>query len=314
MAEAKTALVTCGAGFIGSHLVDRLLSSEYRVVIVDNLSTGKLKNLNTAATFHHVDITHSSINEVFHREQPDLVFHLAAQASVSVSTKDPIHDSNVNVIGTLHLLEAARRHGTEKFIYSSTGGALYGEPEHNPCTEEHPVAPMSPYGVSKYVCELYLQLYHRLYQLDYTTLRYGNVYGPRQEPHGEAGVVAIFAQAMLEGKQPQIFGDGNQERDFVYIDDVVDANLLAIDTGDNRAFNIGTGENTSVNRIFESLKGIINYRWGPEHGPARPGDVYQISLDSSKAVQELGWTPKTSLEDGLNQTVEYFRQAVRTAR
>ena len=314
MAEAKTALVTGGAGFIGSHLVDRLLSSDYRVVIVDNLSTGKLKNLNPAATFHHVDITHSSINEVFHREQPDLVFHLAAQASVSVSTKDPIHDSNVNVIGTLHLLEAARRHGTEKFIYSSTGGALYGEPEHNPCTEEHPVAPMSPYGVSKYVCELYLQLYHRLYQLDYTTLRYGNVYGPRQEPHGEAGVVAIFAQAMLEGKQPQIFGDGNQERDFVYIDDVVDANLLAIDSGGNCAFNIGTGENTSVNRIFESLKGIIHYRWGPEHGPARPGDVYRISLDSSKAVQELGWTPKTSLEDGLNQTVEYFRQAVRTTR
>ena len=311
MAEAKTALVTGGAGFIGSHLVDRLLSSEYRVVIVDNLSTGKLKNLNPAATFHHVDITQSSINEVFHREQPDLVFHLAAQASVSVSTKDPIHDSNVNVIGTLHLLEAARRHGTEKFIYSSTGGALYGDPEHNPCTEEHPIAPMSPYGVSKYVCELYLQLYHRLYQLDYTTLRYGNVYGPRQEPHGEAGVVAIFAQAMLEGKQPQIFGDGNQERDFVYIDDVVDANLLAIDTGDNRAFNIGTGENTSVKRIFESLKGIINYRWGPEHGPARPGDVYQISLDNSKAVQELGWTPKTSLDDGLNRTVDYFRQTVR---
>lgn len=314
MAEARKALVTGGAGFIGSHLVDRLLSSEFRVVVIDNLSTGKLKNLNPSATFHHVDITHPSVTEVFQREQPDLVFHMAAQASVSLSTKDPIHDGDVNVIGTLRLLEAARRHGIEKFIYSSTGGALYGEPESNPCTEEQPVAPISPYGVSKYVCELYLQLYHRLYQLNYTTLRYGNVYGPRQEPHGEAGVVAIFAQAMLEGKQPQIFGDGNQERDFVYVDDVVEANLRAIDGGDKQALNIGTGETTSVNRIFEELKSIIKYRWEPEHGPARPGDVYRISLDSAKAAQELGWTPKTSLEHGLNQTVEYFRESVRAAR
>lgn len=314
MAEAKTALVTGGAGFIGSHLVDRLLSSEFRVVVVDNLSTGKLKNLNPAATFHHVDITHPLITEVFHREQPDLVFHMAAQVSVSSSTKDPIHDSDVNAIGTLRLLEAARRHGIEKFIYSSTGGALYGEPEFDPCSEEHPVAPISPYGMSKYFGELYLQLYHRLYQMNYTTLRYGNVYGPRQEAHGEAGVVAIFTQAMLEGKQPQIFGDGNQERDFVYIDDVVQANLAAIERGDNSAFNIGTGQKTSVNRIFETLQSIIKYRWGPEHGPSRPGDVYQICLDSTKAAQELGWTAQASLEDGLRQTVEYFRGAVRTAR
>ena len=176
------------------------------------------------------------------------------------------------------------------------------------------MAPVSPYGMSKYFGELYLQLYHRLYQLNYTTLRYGNVYGPRQEAQGEAGVVAVFTHAMLEGKQPQIFGDGNQERDFVYIDDVVEANLCAIDRGDNAAFNIGTGQKTSVNRIFEALQNIINYRWGPEHGPSRLGDVYRICLDSTKAAQELGWTAQASLEDGLRQTVAYFREAVRTAR
>ncbi|MCI0780275.1 MAG: SDR family oxidoreductase [Chloroflexi bacterium] len=314
MSEAKTALVTGGAGFIGSHLVDRLVSQGFRVVVIDNLSTGKLKNLNPAATFHHVDITNKSVVEVFQREQPDLVFHLAAQASVSASTKDPIQDSDINVMGTLRLLEAARRCGIEKFIYSSTGGALYGEPQYTPCDENHPIVPLSPYALSKYVGELYLQLYHRLYLLNYTTLRYGNVYGPRQEPHGEAGVVAIFTQAMLEGKQPQIFGDGNQERDFVYIDDVVEANLAAIERGDADAFNIGTGEKTSVNRIFESIQSIIKYRWGPEHGPARPGEVYQISLDGSKAARELGWTPKATLEEGLGQTVEYFRENVKAAR
>ena len=314
MSEAKTALVTGGAGFIGSHLVDRLVSQGFRVVVIDNLSTGKLKNLNPAATFHHVDITNKSVVEVFQREQPDLVFHLAAQASVSVSTKDPIHDSDINVMGTLRLLEAARRCGIEKFIYSSTGGALYGEPQYTPCDENHPIAPLSPYALSKYVGEQYLQLYHQLYLLNYTTLRYSNVYGPRQEPHGEAGVVAIFTQAMLEGKQPQIFGDGNQERDFVYIDDVVEANLAAIERGDADAFNIGTGEKTSVNRIFESIQSIIKYRWGPEHGPARPGEVYQISLDGSKAARELGWTPKATLEEGLGQTVEYFRENVKAAR
>ncbi|MCH8349303.1 MAG: SDR family oxidoreductase [Chloroflexi bacterium] len=314
MSEAKTALVTGGAGFIGSHLVDRLVSQGFRVVVIDNLSTGKLKNLNPAATFHHVDITNKSVVEVFQREQPDLVFHLAAQASVSASTKDPIQDSDINVMGTLRLLEAARRCGIEKFIYSSTGGALYGEPQYTPCDENHPIVPLSPYALSKYVGELYLQLYHRLYLLNYTTLRYGNVYGPRQEPHGEAGVVAIFTQAMLEGKQPQIFGDGNQERDFVYIDDVVEANLAAIERGDADAFNIGTGEKTSVNRIFESIQSIIKYRWGPEHGPARPGEVYQISLDGSKAARELGWTPQATLEEGLGQTVEYFRENVKAAR
>ena len=309
LAAPITALVTGGAGFIGSQLVDRLLSLGNKVVVIDNLSTGKLKNLNPSAAFHNLDITHPSVIEVFQQELPDLVFHLAAQVSVGYSTRDPIHDSEVNVSGTLRLLEAARLSGVDKFIYSSTGGALYGEPETIPCTEQHRVLALSPYGVSKYAGELYLDLYYRLHQIRYTTLRYGNVYGPRQEPHGEAGVVAIFTQAMLDGQQPQIFGDGNQERDFVYVDDVVDANLRAIGQGDGQAFNIGTGQKTSVNRIFELLQSIMRYQYLPERGPSRPGEVYQISLDSGKAAQGLGWTPQTNLEDGLRQTVEYFRNA-----
>ena len=314
MAAGKTALVTGGAGFIGSHLVDRLLALDYRVVIIDNLSAGKLKNLNPAATFHHADITHPSVNEVFHREQPELVFHLAAQTSVNRSVKDPIKDCEVNVIGTLRLLEASRRFGIEKFIYSSTGGALYGDPQSNPCTEEHPIVPLSPYGMSKYLAERYLEYYRRLYRLNYTTLRYGNVYGPRQDPHGEAGVVAIFTQSMLEGEQPQIFGDGTQERDFISVDDVTEANICAINRGEGLAINIGTGEKTSINRIFEYLQSIIGYKWGPEHGPARLGDVYQISLHNQLAAQKLGWKPQVNLEEGLHRTVEYFRKAVQAAR
>ena len=314
MAEAKTALVTGGAGFIGSHLVDRLLELEYRVVVIDDLTGGKLKNLNPAASFHHSDITQPSVSDVFQREQPDLVFHMAAQTSVSHSTRDPVKDSETNVTGTLRMLEAARRHGVDKFIYSSTGGALYGDPQVDPCPDDHPVLPLSPYGMSKYLGEQYLEFYRRLYRLNSTTLRYGNVYGPRQDPHGEAGVIAIFTQAMLEGKQPEIFGDGNQERDFVYVEDVVEANILAIDGGNGMAMNIGTGQKTSINRIFELLKSIIGYRWDPLHGPARLGDVYQISLGSSMAERELGWSARVDLDDGLSRTVDYFRHVVHSIR
>jgi len=314
MVEGKTALVTGGAGFIGSHLVDRLLSLGYRVVVIDNLSSGKLKNLNPAATFHHSDITQPASAEVFQIEQPDLVFHLAAQTSVSYSTRDPVKDSEVNIIGTLRMLEAARRHGVEKFIYSSTGGALYGEPEVDPCPDDHPVTPLAPYGMSKRLGELEMEFYRRIYRLNYTSLRYGNVYGPRQDPHGEAGVIAIFSQNMLEGKQPEIFGDGNQERDFICVDDVVEANILATDRGDSMAMNIGTGQRTSVNQIFELLKEIIGYKWGPVHSAARLGDVYQISLETTRAQQELGWTARVGLKEGLRQTVDYFRETAQAAR
>ena len=312
MADQRTALVTGGAGFIGSHMVDRLLELGYRVVTVDDLSTGKLKNLDPHVAFHHLDITQPSISEVFEKEQPDLVFHMAAQTSVNQSTKEPIHDSNVNVLGTLRLLEASRRVGVEKIIYSCTGGALYGNPETIPCPDDCPIEPVSPYGMSKYVGEQYFRFYHRQYRLDFTSLRYGNVYGPRQDPHGEAGVVAIFATSMLHGKQPQIFGDGSQERDFISVSDVIDANVAAIERGGGLAMNIATGEATSVNRIFELLRGITGYKWDPVHAPGRAGEVYRISLDWSRAAQELGWAPKVALEDGLASTVDYFRESMQS--
>jgi UDP-glucose 4-epimerase len=307
MSSPKTALVTGGAGFIGSHLVDRLLSLDYRVAVVDDLSTGRLGNLDPAAVLYLADITHPSIRGVLQQERPSLVFHLAAQVSVSYSTRDPIRDAECNVLGALRLLEAARSCGVAKVIYSSTGGALYGEPETNPCPEEHPIAPLSPYGTSKYLFEQYLMLYRRLHGLNYTILRYGNVYGPRQDPHGEAGVVAIFAQAMLEGRETRIFGDGLQERDFVYVGDVVEANISAIDRGEGQAFNVGTGQGSTVNQVFDALKGLTRYRQAAQYHPVRPGDVYKISLECGKARRELGWSPQTELEEGLRHTVEYFR-------
>ena len=306
MKEGRCALVTGGAGFIGSHMVDRLLAEGYRVIIVDDLSSGKLKNVNHHATFHHLSITQPALLEVFNREKPDLVFHMAAQSSVSRSTREPILDSEINVLGTLRLLDAARRTGVDKVIYSCTGGALYGDPISVPCSDDAPVAPISPYGMSKYIAEQYLEFYRRQYLLNYTSLRYGNVYGPRQDPDGEAGVVAIFIAAMLKGSRPVIFGDGGQERDFIAVDDVVEANIAAIDRSSGKAMNIATGELTSINRIFELLKEITGFRWDPSHAPARAGDVYRISLDCSLAAEELGWTPRTNLFDGLTRTVEYM--------
>lgn len=309
MAYQRSALVTGGAGFIGSHLVDRLVDEGYRVSIVDDLATGKLKNLNHHATFHHISITSPGLQDVFNREQPDLVFHLAAQSSVSKSVEKPIHDNEVNVLGTLRLLEESRRSGVQKIIYSSTGGALYGEPEVVPCPDDAPVSPISPYGMSKYMAEQYLDFYARQHRLNFTTLRYGNVYGPRQDPNGEAGVVAIFVSAMLKGQRPRIYGDGNQTRDFVSVDDIVEANIAAIARGNRQALNIATGRLTSVNELYETLKDITGFRWDADHGPARTGDVYRISLDCSRAEKELGWAPRTELVDGLARTVEYLREA-----
>ena len=307
MAEGRSALVTGGAGFIGSHMVDRLLEEGFRVIIVDDLSSGKIKNVNQHATFHHLSINRPSLLDVFNREKPDLVFHMAAQSSVSRSIRDPIQDSEVNILGTLCLLEAARRAGVDKIIYSCTGGALYGEPEIVPCPDDTPVVPISPYGMSKFVAEQYLEYYSRQYVVNYTSLRYGNVYGPRQDPEGEAGVIAIFISAMLSGKRPVIFGDGNQQRDLVAVGDVIEANMAAINRGRGKSMNIATGELTSVNRIFELLKKVTGFRWDAEHAPARPGDVYRISLDCTLAEEELGWTPKTTLEEGLASTVEFMR-------
>ena len=310
MTDGIKALVTGGAGFIGSHMVDRLLELEYTVVVMDDLSSGKIKNLNAGAVFHHTDITQKTMGEIIQREQPDLVFHMAAQTSVTKSTKNPIDDTNANVIGTMRVLEASRRVGVEKVIYSCTGGALYGDPDKIPCMDDTVPVPVSPYGMSKWIAEQYVEYYYRQYRLNFTSLRYGNVYGPRQDPHGEAGVIAIFCQAMLDGKQPQIFGDGTQQRDFISVSDVVDANIAAIDRGDGMTINIATAEATNVTKIFEMLRSIIGYKWDPLHGPQRTGEVYQIALDWSRAAKELDWSPKISLEEGLQMTVDYFKKTL----
>lgn len=311
MADSKRALVTGGAGFIGSHLVDRLVELGHHVVVVDNLSTGRLHNLNTAATFSHMDISTPAIDSLFDKEHPEVIFHHAAQASVIASVQDPVRDAEVNVLGSLRLIDNALKHGTEKFVFASTGGAIYGDPKYLPCDEEHPIAPLSPYGLSKYVVEQYLDLLHQTRGLNYTALRYANVYGPRQDPQGEAGVVAIFTRLMLEGERPKIFGTGEQERDFVYVSDVVEANLVAANAPSGRVYNIGTGVGTSVNGIFQMLKEALKYRWKPDYEPARPGEVFKISLDISRAREELGWTPSVSLEEGLNLTLEHFKQTIR---
>lgn len=306
MANSGKALVTGGAGFIGSHLVDRLLSEGFQVAIVDDLSGGKIQNLNTAATFYHADIAHTALDEIFVREQPDLVFHLAARVSVTNSAQNPVDNAEVNIIGTLKLLEAARKIGLEKLIFASTGGAIYGDPEDNPCSEETPVEPVSPYGLSKQVGEEYIALYHRLYRLNFTNLRYGNVYGPRQDPYGEAGVIPIFIQAMLDGKRPRIYGDGEQERDFVYVDDIVEANVQAVHGGHHRTMNIGTGVGTSINLLYDTLKANLDFQHEAERRPRRHGDVHKIFLDCSSAREHLDWAPGTTLEEGLRKTVEYY--------
>jgi len=276
-------------------------------VVADDLSTGRLQNLNTGAIFYQTSVTSQGLEEIFEREQPAIVNHHAAQISVIQSVKDPVKDAEVNIQGTVRLLDLSHRYGVEKLIFPSSGGTIYGEPQYMPCDEKHPIVPLSPYALSKRVAEEYLELYRRTYRLGYVTLRYGNVYGPRQDPHGEAGVIAIFSRLMLEGKQPSVYGTGEQERDFIYVDDVVDANILAMESGQGE-YNIATGHGTSVNRIFELLQGIIKYKWGPVHGPARPGEVFKIFLDSSKFEKEFGWKPKVSLEEGLSRTVEYFRK------
>ena len=300
-------LVTGGAGFIGSHVVDALVARGHQVAAVDNLSTGKRTNLSTEVSLVEVNLRSDDLEAVFQRVRPQAVFHLAAQASVPNSVADPAADADINVLGTINLLERCRDAGVRRVVYSSTGGALYGEPEQIPCTEEHPVHPLSPYGVSKYVGEKYVEMYGRLYGLEYTILRYANVYGPRQDPFGEAGVVAIFGQRMMNGEDVIVFGDGTQERDFVYVEDVARANLLALERGSGQALNIGCGVGTSVNELVASLRESTGYEKEPTYTEPRAGDVYRIALDASRARQELGWEPMVSLEEGLRRTVASIR-------
>jgi UDP-glucose 4-epimerase len=300
-------LVTGGAGFIASHIVDALIAAGCSVAIVDNLSTGRHENINPQARFYQVDIRSPELAEIFTRERPEIINHHAAQRDVRRSVADPLYDANVNILGTLNMLERAREYGVRRVIYISTGCAVYGEPQYLPCDEEHPIDPLCPYGATKHTVEHYLFMYRQNYGLDYTVLRYPNVYGPRQDPHGEAGVVAIFAGQMLSGQQVVINGSGEQERDFVYVSDCVQANLLAMENGGGKIYNIGCGVGTSVNEIFALMREITGYDREPVHGPPKTGETFKIYLDASKARRELGWEPQVALRDGLERTVAYFR-------
>ncbi|HXF37247.1 MAG TPA: SDR family NAD(P)-dependent oxidoreductase [Actinomycetota bacterium] len=310
-----TVLVTGGAGFIGSHLCDRLLAEGHRVVAVDDLATGRIANLSEARsygnafTFFNMDVRAEGLRSLFERHRPEVVMHLAAQSGVRPSLEDPIHDASVNVMGSLNVLECAVGVGTRKVVYAASGGTIYGDPRRVPVreTQAGSARPTSPYGISKKVMIDYLAYYQRYRGLDATTLLLGNVYGPRQDPHGEAGVVAIFASKMLAGERPMIYGDGNQTRDYVFIDDTVHAFVLAMDRGSGRTVNVGTGLETSVNGLFRMLAGIAGYGGEPGFGPLPPGEVRRIALDPSLAAEILGWRPWTHLEDGLSETVAYLK-------
>ena len=301
-------LVTGGAGFIGSHVVDAYINAGHQVVIVDNLSTGRESNLNPDAKFYHLDIRDPSLREVFEAEQPQIVNHHAAQIDVRRSVDDPQFDADVNVLGSIKVAQLAIEFGVEKMIYISSGGAVYGEPVYLPCDEAHPIKPICPYGASKYTFELYLHLFNEIENLDFTILRYANVYGPRQDPLGEAGVVAIFTGQMLNNQTVTIYGTGEQVRDFVYVTDCARGNLMALEKGNGEVFNLGVGIGTTINQIFTELKSVTNYQKPANYEAAKPGETFQIYLNKDHAREYLGWEPRYSLHEGLEETIAYFRK------
>jgi UDP-glucose 4-epimerase len=301
-------LVTGGAGFIGSTVTDRFIALGHEVAVLDNLSTGFREFVNPKARFVKADVTDGeAVARFFAEWRPEIVSHHAAQMDVRKSVEDPVHDARTNLLGGINVLEAATRHGTRKVLYASTGGALYGEGRQLPATEDHPVNPESPYGASKHSFEHYLYIWKMLHGLDYTILRYPNVYGPRQNPHGEAGVNAIFIGLMLEGKRPKIFGTGEQLRDYVYVDDIVEANVLALAKGSGEMVNIGSGVGTSVKQIFTELKSILGFAGDPIYDEPRAGEIQRIYLDATRAREVLGWRPRVSFREGLEKTVAWAR-------
>ncbi len=304
-------LVTGGAGFIGSHTVDALIASGAgEVSVLDDLSTGKRKQVNAKATLHQTDLRDAAaVASVVEQARPEIIFHLAAQMDVRRSVADPAFDAQVNLVGFLNLIESARRHGLKRVVFSSTGGAIYGEQDEFPCTEDHPRRPVSPYGVAKLATEAYLFFYKVEYGIDYLALRFGNVYGPRQDPHGEAGVVAIFCGRILDGKPVTIYGDGTQTRDYVYVGDVVRAVVAAAKSGASGiALNIGTGIETNVNDLYSTLASIADFPTRAKHAPARPGEQNRSVISPARAERELGWRPEKKLADGLEETFKYFKQ------
>ena len=300
-------LVTGGAGFIGSHLVDRLVQEGNQVIVIDNLSTGKRKQVNKKAQFYKMDIRSKRIERVFRKERPLIVVHLAAQMNVRLSTEDPGFDAEVNILGTVNLLEHAVKHGVRKLSFASSGGAVYGEQEVFPAWESHRTDPMSPYGISKLAGEKYLAYYTNTTGLRHVVLRFGNVYGPRQEPEGEAGVIAIFSKLMLDGGQPIINGTGKQTRDFVYVDDVVESIMATIGEDVQGIFNVGTGQESTVNECYGIIKELTNSSCKDLYGAAKKGEQFRSVLDVKKLREGFDWEPQVSLPEGLQMTVEFFK-------
>ena len=295
-------LVTGGAGFIGSHVVDLLIKKGHDISIIDNLSTGKKENLNKDAKFYKADIKSKFVEGIFKKEKFDVIVHHAAQINVRKSILDPVFDAENNILGSLNIIALSKKYNIKKMLYASSGGACYGEPVYLPCDEKHPVNPICPYGVSKYAVELYLNQSG----VKHCILRYGNVYGPRQDPLGEAGVIAMFTNKIMKNKIPVVFGDGKQTRDFVYVEDVAKANLLALEK--EGTFNIGTGKKISVNEVYAALKKFSDYNGGKIHAKPIAGEVKHIYLGISKAKQLLGWEPAVNFEEGIKKTIKWYKE------
>ena len=300
-------LVTGGAGFIGSHIVDAFIREGHRLVVVDDLSSGTRENVNSKASFEHLDIRSPELEKVFQRERFDVVCHHAAQMDVRRSVSDPQFDASVNVLGGLNVFENARKYGVRKILFASTGGAIYGEQDYFPADELHPLRPLSPYGITKLCTEKYLFYYKEVHGIDFVVLRYANIYGPRQNPHGEAGVVAIFASKLINKEQPVINGNGKQTRDYTYVGDVVKANVAALGYQGSNIFNVGTGTERDVNFLFETLRALLNPGCPEQHGPAKLGEQQRSVISFEKIERDLGWRPTIDLKDGLRLTAEYFK-------
>lgn len=303
-------LITGGAGFIGSHVGERLLREGHEIHVVDSLVGGKRENVAAGATLHVMDIRDAGIPALLQETRPEAVVHLAAQMDVRKSVDDPRYDADVNVMGSLNVLEAARAAGVGRFLFASTGGAIYGNPRELPATEETACRPLSPYGTSKLAFEHYLTLYDGLFGVPSTILRLPNVYGPRQDPHGEAGVVAIFAQTLLAGRECTIFGDGTKTRDYIFATDVAQAFFLALDRGISGTFNLGWGREVTDREVFDAVRVAVGVDVAPRHAPRRPGEIERISLDGSLARRVLGWEPRVAFDEGVRQAVAFYRAAV----
>lgn len=306
-------LVTGGAGFIGSQIADRLAQEDHEVVVLDDLSSGRREQVPGAANFYQMEVDSRWLDRVVARERPDAVCHLAAQVSVARSVQDPVNDARINILGSLGLIQACHHHQVKRFVFASTGGDIYGDAVQVPTPETYPAAPISPYGSAKLSVEHYLHVYREVYGFSAVALRLANVYGPRQDPHGEAGVVAIFSRALLEGQPATINGDGLQTRDYVFVGDVVDAFVVALKSDVRGSYNVGTGVETDVLELYQLVAAAASSSASPLHGPPRPGEQRRSCLDATLIRSQLGWEPRVSLEQGIPETVRFFRSQLAAA-